>query len=94
MTTPLSRAIASAIGKRMRALRLARRLSQAQVAVRSNSYRPIVARLESGRHEQSIAEIVRYARALGVDPIEIMRVVDEVAETHLSSSTREGGGAA
>lgn len=41
-------------------------LSQADVARRTGIHRPIIARLETGRHTHSVASLSRYARALGV----------------------------
>lgn len=39
-------------------------LSQQQVADRAGTYRPLVARVEAGRHEITLSTIEAYARAL------------------------------
>jgi len=71
-----ARALATAIGARLRELRLDAELSQGQVARRSRIHRPIVARMEAGRHTQQLHEIQRYARALDLDLLTVLAPID------------------
>ncbi|MEM9194842.1 MAG: helix-turn-helix transcriptional regulator [Myxococcota bacterium] len=59
-------AVARAIGSRIRSERRRAGLTQAQLAERIGTYRPIVARVEKGRHRQSLRTLRAYARALDV----------------------------
>jgi transcriptional regulator with XRE-family HTH domain len=66
-----------AIGKRIRELREVRGWSQKELAERVGSYRPIVGRIERGKHEQSTETILLYAKAFGVSPELIIEVIEE-----------------
>jgi transcriptional regulator with XRE-family HTH domain len=75
-----------ALGSACRQQRLARRLTQAEVAQAAGARRPLVTRLEGGRHEMSLGTFIRYALALGCSPAELMRaaegmLVDEPPES-------------
>jgi DNA-binding XRE family transcriptional regulator len=54
------------IGQRLRALRLAAGLTQAELARRTGIHRPNIARVEAGRHTPSIETLARIAAAMGV----------------------------
>ncbi|MCS6857770.1 MAG: helix-turn-helix domain-containing protein [Sandaracinaceae bacterium] len=53
-------------GARLKALRLAAGLTQAELARRSGIHRPNIARLEAGKHMPSLDTIHRLARAMGI----------------------------
>jgi transcriptional regulator with XRE-family HTH domain len=57
-----------AAGQRLRALRLAARLSQLQLAEASGITNDSICRLELGRRAPQAATIARLARALDLDP--------------------------
>jgi len=54
------------LGARLRALRLAAGLTQAELARRTGIHRPNIARVEKGRHTPSLETIARLASAIGV----------------------------
>ena len=60
----------------LRQWRLDAGMTQAEVSRRTGIHRPIVARLESGRHLPSLKSVCRLARATGGDPAQVFRVVD------------------
>lgn len=62
----------AAIGARVRTLRLERGWTLDDLADRLDSYRPIVGRLERGRHTPSPLTLVRYAAALEVSVGELL----------------------
>lgn len=68
---------ARAVGQRIRALRMAKGLSQAEIARRTGMCRPNVARLEAGKRAPHLNNIARIAVALGVVPSLILSVMDE-----------------
>jgi len=55
-----------AVGAYLRQLRVDAELSQSQMAALVGSHRPIVARVEAGRHMPEPETLARYARALGL----------------------------
>lgn len=57
---------------RLRAVRIARALSQAELAQRSGVSRVSITRLESGEVDARFATIRKLAEALGVEPRELM----------------------
>jgi transcriptional regulator with XRE-family HTH domain len=57
---------------RLRAVRIARALSQAELAQRSGVSRVSITRLESGDVDARFATIRKLAEALGVEPRELM----------------------
>jgi transcriptional regulator with XRE-family HTH domain len=75
----LSRAIAKAVGLRLRTLRRARGMSLADVARAAHSYGPIIARLEGGRHTPSLDSVLAYCRAIDVHPIAVLSALDRFA---------------
>ena len=54
------------LGQRLRALRLAAGLTQADLARRTGIHRPNIARVEAGRHTPSLETLARLAAAIGV----------------------------
>lgn len=54
------------LGQRLRELRLAASLTQAELARRTGIHRPNIARVEAGRHTPSLETISRLANAIGV----------------------------
>ena len=69
---------AEKIGARLRALREARGWSTPEMAARVQSHRPVVSRIEGGAyHLPTLTTILAYAKALGVQPSEILCVLDE-----------------
>jgi transcriptional regulator with XRE-family HTH domain len=70
----LSEVLGKAIGERIRALRRARGLTQAQLAVRARTFRPIICRIESGRHVPDFESLRVMARALGLDVFALLLV--------------------
>lgn len=72
--TPLS----IAVGRRVRHLRKARRMTQHELAERVGTYREIVARLERGVHVPRLRVLAEYADALRVPIWAIVNAVDGV----------------
>lgn len=63
----------SALGARLKKLRLSSGLTQAELARRTGIHRPNIARVEAGRHTPSLDTISRIATAIGVPATEILR---------------------
>lgn len=63
MTSTLKRLI-----MRLKQLRAARDMSQADLAERSGVSREYIARLETGHHDPSLSTLVKLAKALKVKP--------------------------
>ena len=59
----------------LRALRLERGFSQEQLAARASVDRTFVGKLESGRHQPSLAVVFKLADAIGLAPEELVRMV-------------------
>lgn len=57
---------AKKVGERIRMLRRAQGLTQAQLADKAGTHRPIVGRIERGVCDPKIPTLAAYARALGV----------------------------
>lgn len=62
------------LGKRIRELRLAAGLTQAEVARRTGIHRPNIARVEAGRHTPSLETLTRLAQAIGVPTTRVLDV--------------------
>jgi len=60
-------------GRRVRQLRLARRLSQEELAFRAGLHRTYVSSTERGQRNVGLLNIERLAKALGVQPSELIR---------------------
>jgi transcriptional regulator with XRE-family HTH domain len=61
------------IGRRLKALREAARLSQATVAADAKISREYLARLEAGQHDPTVGTLQRLAKALNVP---LLRLLD------------------
>jgi DNA-binding XRE family transcriptional regulator len=61
------------LGSRLRTLRLAAGLTQAQLAERTGIHRPNIARVEAGRHTPSLETIARLAAAIGVHATRVLQ---------------------
>ena len=60
------------LGARLRALRVAAGLTQAELARRTGIHRPNIARVEAGRHTPSLETLSRLASAIGVSPTRVL----------------------
>lgn len=60
------------LGARIRALRLAAGLTQAELARRTGIHRPNIARVEAGRHTPSLETLARLATAIGVPTTRVL----------------------
>lgn len=61
------------LGGRIRALRLAAGLTQAELARRTGIHRPNIARVEAGRHTPSLETIARLSAAIGVPATRVLQ---------------------
>ena len=75
--TGLSERIAKEVGSRLRLARLARGMTQAQVADIIHSHRPVVARTERGQHCTELHATVLHALAVGLTLRDIGDCVDD-----------------
>lgn len=62
------------LGARIRELRLAAGLTQAELARRTGIHRPNIARVEAGRHTPSLETLARLAAAIGVPTASVLQV--------------------
>lgn len=62
------------LGARIRELRLAAGLTQAELARRTGIHRPNIARVEAGRHTPSLETLARLAAAIGVPTASVLDV--------------------
>ncbi len=60
------------LGARLRELRLAAGLTQAELARRTGIHRPNIARVEAGRHTPSLETLARIAGAIGVSTTQVL----------------------
>ena len=60
------------LGARLRELRLAAGLTQAELARRTGIHRPNIARVEAGRHTPSLDTLARIANAIGVSTTHVL----------------------
>lgn len=60
------------LGARIRSLRLAAGLTQAELARRTGIHRPNIARVEAGRHTPSLETLARLAAAIGVPTTRVL----------------------
>lgn len=61
-----------ALGARLRKLRTAAGLTQAELARRTGIHRPNIARVEAGRHTPSLETLGRLAAAIGVSAMQVL----------------------
>lgn len=78
MTTNPSRrtALSMAIGERLGELRRDAEMTQQQIADRMRTPRPVVNRMEHGRHTLSLESLWLYAKALELDLLTVLALVD------------------
>ncbi len=69
---PLVRACAAELGANVRTLRKAQNLSQATLAIMMNTEHPRISDIERGLVNARIQDIVELARALDVEPVELL----------------------
>ncbi len=60
------------LGRRLRELRMAAGLTQAELARRTGIHRPNIARVEAGRHTPSLDTLARIAHAIGVPTTQVL----------------------
>jgi DNA-binding XRE family transcriptional regulator len=60
------------LGARLRELRMAAGLTQAELARRTGIHRPNIARVEAGRHTPSLETLARLATAIGVPTTSVL----------------------
>jgi DNA-binding XRE family transcriptional regulator len=77
------------LGARVRELRLAAGLTQAELARRTGIHRPNIARVEAGRHTPSLETLARLAAAIGVPTASVLDVSGPVGSPQ--STTQSGG---
>ena len=70
------RAVGEIFGPHLRELRLARGLTQAQLAERSDTNPMFISKLERGVTTPTIGTLVRLAKALGCNVTELVKVFD------------------
>ncbi len=63
-----------ALGARLRALRMAAGLTQAELARRTGIHRPNIARVEAGRHTPSLETLSRLAAAIGIPTTRVLEL--------------------
>ena len=83
--------IAKMVGERIRDLRRAHGWSQAELAHRIGTHRPIVSRVERGVHKQSVRTLTEYATALGVPVWAITNVMDGAPFARPGAEPRQEG---
>lgn len=66
------------LGARVRELRRAAGLTQAELARRTGIHRPNIARVEAGRHTPSLETLARLAAAIGVPTATVLAVDDDL----------------
>jgi transcriptional regulator with XRE-family HTH domain len=66
------------LGRNVRAARLARGLSQEQLAFEAEMKRSYLSDLERGTRNPSVRALGRLAEALGVEPPELLRPRDQI----------------
>src|SRR5262245_29736164 len=71
----ISQNVAKAFGRVIRTLRRERDISQVELARLGRIDRTYVWRLERGDHEPTLGAILRLARSMGVDPADLVKLV-------------------
>jgi transcriptional regulator with XRE-family HTH domain len=62
----------AALGRNVRKLRLSLRMTQADLAARAESRRPLISDIERGEANPTLDSLLRIAVALGVEPAELL----------------------
>lgn len=75
--TEVGRFIAKTVGAELRFLRQEAELTQNQIAEATGIHRPIVARIERGKHCPSLEVVEAYARALELEVLDVLACLDE-----------------
>ena len=73
VTVPTPPAASAEIGRRVKQARLAKGMTQQQVADRAAFKRPTVSYLEQGRRNLTVGSLLSLADALGIDPCDLIR---------------------
>lgn len=77
-----------AVGAAIRARRTLRSWSQGDLALAANTARPIVSRVECGRHTLSVATLLRYARALHCRSSDLLRDAEQLCKSTPNGQAR------
>ena len=80
MRDPAAVDLGLVVGGKLRSLRGRAGMTLEEVAVQMGSYRPIVGRLEAGRHLQDLEQIAAFCDAVGADVREVLAEVDRALE--------------
>jgi transcriptional regulator with XRE-family HTH domain len=76
LSSDLDRRVRTIVAGRLRALRIAAGITQAEVSRRTRIFRPIICRTERGLHTSGLETCARYAAACGADLADVLRAVD------------------
>ena len=71
------RKLAKAFGQVIRERRIELKLTQQVLAERLKIARPLISRMEAGKHLLSVSSLWNYARCLGLSPHEVVRRAEE-----------------
>lgn len=69
--------IAKTVGARIRELRLDAEMSQRELARRLGSHRPVIGRIENGKHLVDLRMVARIAAALELDVATVLVCLDD-----------------
>lgn len=73
-----SNPVAQAVGDAIQLLRLERGWTNAELAKRVGTHRPLVVRAQRGAHTLRLEVIIRYCDAFGVKPSAFLKCIDGV----------------
>jgi transcriptional regulator with XRE-family HTH domain len=76
---------AAIFGRHLRELRLARGLTQAQVAEHCGTMVPVISNLERGMTVPTLSTLLHLANALGCEPSHLMKIFDRAGRTSRKS---------
>ncbi len=68
------------LGANIRALRVGKELTQEKLAELSNLHRTYIGAIERGDRNISLKNIISIAKALNVDPAELLQIKQEIKE--------------
>lgn len=83
-----SNAIAIDIGATLRHLRIERNVSQEDLAARTGVHPNSIGAYENGRTGVPFVQLVRIANGLGLEPVEVVAVYQDVAAGRLTATRR------
>jgi transcriptional regulator with XRE-family HTH domain len=89
MTRVRDDALLQAFAAVLRDLRHELGLSQEQLALRASVDRTFVGKLESGRHQPSLAVVFKLAQAAGTTPVQLIDRVQKVLSSNAQKPTDE-----